>query len=34
MLLKNVSKAGFDLGYKTKYETIGFLHFIKCPEYG
>jgi len=32
--MKNVSKTGFDLGFKSKYETLSFLHYVKCEEYG
>lgn len=29
-----MSKTGFDLGFKTKFETLSFLHYVKSPNYG
>jgi phage terminase large subunit len=34
LFLKSMSTVGFDLGFKTKYETLSFLHYIKHPDYG
>lgn len=32
--LKSLSSTGFDIGFKTKYETVSFIHYIKSPDYG